>query len=178
VLRIVPTRSTNHTHLRDGFVRTVQARLTQARTAGLITADDEFAAQSPIRQLKTVFPNTPLEKGTSLDILLTAPEPNGQRALIFTGLGVVQDAWVTNEFALAYFDEKPISPPVSTFLRTKELGGSTTTIVEENGSREARVFWIIAWPISLRMMNHPLSLGMLAVPITRLTHVMDPFFTC
>jgi hypothetical protein len=118
--RPVPTRSTGYTHLRDGFVRAIQARLAAAKAAGQVSPAEEVAAQSPIRQLKTLFPNTPLTKGTPLDIILTEPEPmSTKRALIFRDLGVVYDDWVTREFVLAYFEGKGISPPVRRFYPSR-----------------------------------------------------------
>lgn len=92
-------------------MRALQARILLAKNEGSLTRDDEFTAQSSLRQLKTLFPNTPLAKHTPLEILLTAPE-EGSRKLIFRDLGVIQDMWLTTQFVLSYFEGKGISPPV------------------------------------------------------------------
>ncbi|KAI0359101.1 hypothetical protein OH77DRAFT_1395910 [Trametes cingulata] len=116
VLRIVPTRSTSYGHLRDGFIRALQARQVLCRQRGELTPDEELAIQSPIRKLKSMFPNTPLAKHSPLDILITAPSPKQQRTLIVRDLGSVQSDWLAREFVLAYFEGKGISPPVRGFF--------------------------------------------------------------
>lgn len=115
IIDLVPTRNTSYSHLRDGFVRALQSRILLAKKDGQLNADEELAVQSPLRQFKTLFPNTPLAKHTPLDILLTAPE-KGSRMLILRDLGAVQDKWMTTEFVLAYFEGNGISPPVSLLL--------------------------------------------------------------
>lgn len=64
--------------------------------AGEITTQDAEEAQSPIRKLKSMFPNTPLKKGEPLDILLLAPpkNPDEKRMLIVRDLGSVESDWV------------------------------------------------------------------------------------
>jgi hypothetical protein len=85
-----------------------------ARQLGALNKDQDIEAQSAVRQLQTLFPNTPLAKGTPLDIILTAPETgSSKRALIFRDLGIISDEWVSREFVMAYFEGKGISPPVS-----------------------------------------------------------------
>jgi hypothetical protein len=92
----------------------MQARIAGARAAGTLSPDGEAAAQAPLRQLRTLFPNTSMAKGTALDIVLAPPERTGARALVFRDLGVVADPWFGTEFVLAYFAGKGISPPVCT----------------------------------------------------------------
>ncbi|KAI0786077.1 chalcone-flavanone isomerase-domain-containing protein [Abortiporus biennis] len=112
VLRIMPTRSTSYSHLRDGFVRTLQARTQLCRQRGLLSNEEEHGIQSPLRKFKSMFPNTPLTKHTPLDILLLAPEPGQPRSLIVRDLGAVQNDWLAREFFLAYFEGDGISPPM------------------------------------------------------------------
>ncbi|KLO20493.1 hypothetical protein SCHPADRAFT_934335 [Schizopora paradoxa] len=114
VLRIIPTRSTSYTHLRDGFMRTLQARMTAALKSGTLSPDEAEEAQSPLRKLKSAFPNTPLAKGDTLDIILAAPPKAADtpRSLIIRGLGSVENNWVAREFVLAYFAGTGISPPM------------------------------------------------------------------
>lgn len=59
-----------------------------------------------------MFPNTPLPKGQSLDIVLAAPESGQPRTLIVRDLGTVHDNWIAQEFVLAYFEGDGLSPPV------------------------------------------------------------------
>ncbi|TFK76810.1 hypothetical protein BDN72DRAFT_829976 [Pluteus cervinus] len=110
VIRIVPTRSTSYTHLRDAFMRALNARLAQDVQSKTITEDEALTAASPLRKLKTLFPNTPLKKHEPLDVLLTAPTPGKPRALIFRDLGSVENDWVATEFVLHYFQENAPSP--------------------------------------------------------------------
>ncbi|KAH9178671.1 chalcone-flavanone isomerase-domain-containing protein [Lactarius sanguifluus] len=110
VLRIVPTRNTSYTHLRDAFVRTLQMRQRLAHQAGDLSPDEQLALQAPISQLKTVFPNAPFVKDTPLDIVLTPPDPKRPRALIIQDLGAIQNEWVAREFVLSYFDGQGNSP--------------------------------------------------------------------
>jgi hypothetical protein len=109
---LVPTRNTSYSHLRDGFMRSLQSRMALSRERGLLLPDEEAAAQSPLRKLKTVFPNTPLGKGTPLDIILTAPTIAAERVLIVRDLGSVQSTVVGRDFVMAYFEGNGISPPV------------------------------------------------------------------
>ncbi|KIP11461.1 hypothetical protein PHLGIDRAFT_33388 [Phlebiopsis gigantea 11061_1 CR5-6] len=124
VLRIVPTRSTSFSHLRDGFLRALQARLVLFKQRGQLTPDDELAIQAPLRKLKSMFPNTPLAKHQSLDILLAPPVPGQPRNLIVRDLGAVQDDWLAEQFILGYFEGSGLSPPLkkSVFERLQNFG--------------------------------------------------------
>lgn len=92
----VPTRSTSYTHLRDGFLRALQARMSLALKSNTLSQQDAELAQSPLRKLKALFPNTPLAKGDILDIVLNPPptKPGQQRTLTVRDLGVVESDWV------------------------------------------------------------------------------------
>jgi hypothetical protein len=110
VIRIVPTRSTSYTHLRDAFMRALQARLSEGIKKGKITKETAQAASSPMRTLKSLFPNAPLAKYSPLDIFLAAPMPNRPRRLVFRDLGSIESDWVATEFVLNYFDKDGPSP--------------------------------------------------------------------
>lgn len=114
----VPTRHTSYTHLRDGFVRALMARLKLCKSRGVLSAETEATVQSPLRKLKSIFPNTKLSKGHPLDVHLTAPtwDPAQPRSLVFSDLGAVEGDWLPEEFVLAYFEGEGISPPVSITL--------------------------------------------------------------
>ena len=109
---LVPTRSTSFSHLRDGFMRAIQGRMTLFRKRGTLSKEEELSIQSPLHKFKTMFPNTPLTKHTPLDILLAPPEPQQPRTLIIRDLGSVQHDWLAKEFFLGYFEGDGISPPV------------------------------------------------------------------
>lgn len=96
-------------------MRALVGRMKLSHMRGTITEEEEEAAQSPLRTLKSIFPNTPLAKYTPLDILLTAPtnDPARPRALVIRDMGAVENNWVATEFVLAYFEGPGISPPVS-----------------------------------------------------------------
>ena len=108
----VPTRNTSYSHLRDGFIRHLQARLQLCRKRGQLSPDEELAVQSPLRTFKSIFPNTPLAKHYPLDILVLAPEPGHPRTVNVRDLGSVENDWIAREFLLAYFEGDGLSPPV------------------------------------------------------------------
>ena len=106
----VPTRNTTYTHLRDGFVRTLQTRQRVAHQVGKLSPDEQLKLQAPIAQLKTAFPNAPFVKGTPLDIVLSPPDPKQPRALVIRDLGVIQNDWVARELILSFFDGQGNNP--------------------------------------------------------------------
>ncbi|KAF9452550.1 hypothetical protein P691DRAFT_721626 [Macrolepiota fuliginosa MF-IS2] len=110
VVRIVPTRSTGYTHLRDAFTRSLNARLVKAKQNGELTEEQVIQEGSPIRKLSGLFPNSPLRKHTPLDIFLTAPQPGKFRALIFRDLGSVESDWMATNFVLHYVSPDCPSP--------------------------------------------------------------------
>ena len=66
-----------------------------------------------------MFPNTPLNKYTPLDILLvprgygaTSDSNSQERRLVIRDLGTISNTWVSQEFMLAYFEDQGISPSV------------------------------------------------------------------
>jgi hypothetical protein len=115
----VPTRNTSYSHLRDGFVRALTARVQLARSRQTLSPETELFLQSPLRKLKSIFPSTAVAKGYPLDVHLTAPtgDLTRPRSLVFMDLGSVESDWVAEEFVLAYFEGDGISPPVSRIQR-------------------------------------------------------------
>ncbi|KEP54397.1 chalcone-flavanone isomerase [Rhizoctonia solani 123E] len=111
-LRIVPTRATSYTHLRDGFIRTIQARQALGRKDGSLTTEREEALHTPLQQFKGLFPIAAFKKHEPLHIILSPPTVR-HRELRLQQLGTVRDDWLATEFFLAYF-HGTISPPVST----------------------------------------------------------------
>ena len=112
VIMVVPTRSTSYTHLRDAFMRALQTRLASGTKDGTLTEEVAQEAASPLRKLKSIFPNAPLAKHTPLDIFLSAPISGRPRALVFKDLGSIESDWVATEFVLHYFEGDGPSPPV------------------------------------------------------------------
>jgi len=98
-------------------MRALQARMVLAQQRGTLSDEEAQAAGSPMRKLKTLFPNSPLLKHIPLDIFLTPPIPGRPRALIFRDLGAVENDWVATEFVLHYFEGDGPSPPVSFLSR-------------------------------------------------------------
>ncbi|KAF8078289.1 chalcone-flavanone isomerase-domain-containing protein [Lyophyllum atratum] len=113
VIRIVPMRTTSYTHLRDAFMRALQARMALGKTDGTLSEEEAYAIGSPMRKLKSLFPNSPLQKGSPLDIFLSAPSPERPRTLVFRDLGAIESDWVATEFVLHYFEGAGPSPAVS-----------------------------------------------------------------
>ncbi|KAH6917550.1 chalcone-flavanone isomerase-domain-containing protein [Coprinopsis sp. MPI-PUGE-AT-0042] len=112
VIRIVPTRSTSFTHLRDAFMRALQGRLVIAKKEGTITEEQENDAGSPMRKLKSMFPNSPLAKHTPMDMYLSGPVPGRPRSLALRDLGSIENDWVATELVLHYFEGDGPSPPL------------------------------------------------------------------
>ena len=111
-LIVVPTRNTNYTHLRDGFIRALEKRQWIAHQAGELSSDEQLTLQSPIGQLRSAFPNTAMVKGTPLDLVLAPPDSKQPRALIIRDLGAIQNGWVAQELFLSFFDRQGNSPAV------------------------------------------------------------------
>ncbi|KAF8349203.1 chalcone-flavanone isomerase-domain-containing protein [Amanita rubescens] len=110
VVRIVPTRTTSYSHLRDAFMRALQARMTQAKLNNTLTEEEAIVVGSSMRKLKSIFPNSSLKKHTPFDMLLTGPMPNRPRSLIFRDLGTIENDWVATELVLHYFEGDAPSP--------------------------------------------------------------------
>ena len=94
-------------------MRALQARMAKAKLNGTLTEQEAIAIGSPMRKLKTLFPNTSLTKHTPFDILLSGPKPDRPRSLIFRDLGSIDNDWVATELVLHYFDGEAPSPAVS-----------------------------------------------------------------
>ncbi|PWO00329.1 hypothetical protein FA09DRAFT_327783 [Tilletiopsis washingtonensis] len=69
VVRIVPVRSTDMSHLRDGFLRSLSARAKSARAAHALTEADELSLEAQLEALRAVFPKHAVPKGDALDLV-------------------------------------------------------------------------------------------------------------
>ena len=96
IFRLVPVRNTSFSHLRDGFMRTLQAHMSAQLKEGQLTADVAELVQAPRRKFKSMFPSTSFAKGQPLDIILLQPPktPADQRTLVVRDLGSVENNWV------------------------------------------------------------------------------------
>ncbi|KAF9270518.1 hypothetical protein L218DRAFT_40703 [Marasmius fiardii PR-910] len=112
VLRIVPTRSTSYSHLRDAFMRALQGKLNLSRKSGTLSDDEVVEIALPLRKLKTLFPNTALGKHAQFDIFLSEPTPGKPRSLVFRDLGAIEHDWVATELVMHYFEGDGPSPPM------------------------------------------------------------------
>lgn len=77
-----------------------------------------------MQQLKALFPNAPLAKHEALHVFITRPGPfnhPSSRALIFPGLGRVNEGMIAKEFFLAYFEGHGISPAVSRLVLLAQM---------------------------------------------------------
>jgi len=128
ILRIIPTRSTSYTHLRDGFMRSLQAREAKCRTEGRLLPEDELALHSALLRFKSLFPNTSLQKHSSVDVILSPrSDISGTRRLVIWDLGTIENDWVAKEFFKAYFAGDGISPPLKNETR-RYLESSTRSL--------------------------------------------------
>ncbi|KAK0539083.1 hypothetical protein OC842_001100 [Tilletia horrida] len=145
VVRIVPVRSTDFNHLRDGFTRSVQARLKAARKAGALGPEADEALARSLQELKALFPPSSLPKGAALDLVVHPVGGSGggvggskaRMALTLEHggkvLGTLQPpaegseaakgGWsVARELVLAYVaDKNEISTPVSQSSSSRSL---------------------------------------------------------
>jgi hypothetical protein len=120
-IRIVPTRSTDYNHLRDGFTRAVQNRAKLARKQKELDAEADEALNKTLQELKDAFPKASLPKGRALDLIFTPSAGGLDLTLEEDGkiLGRVQAASQTDrrftlarQLFLAYFANKDeISKP-------------------------------------------------------------------
>jgi hypothetical protein len=94
-------------------MRALQARIASAKQNATLSEEEAEVVLSPMRKLKSLFPNSPLAKHTPLDIFLSAPAPGRPRALVFRDLGTIENDWVATEFVLHYFEGVGPSPAVS-----------------------------------------------------------------
>lgn len=110
-IQIAPARSTDFTHLRDGFCRSLTARVTHAMKKGSLTDFEAERASESINQFRSFFPaGVSVPKGKTILLRKTS---SGSLLLEYDGkrLGKVEDPLIARELFLAYFsDVDPISP--------------------------------------------------------------------
>ncbi|CDW97647.1 hypothetical protein [Sporisorium scitamineum] len=145
VIRIVPVRNTDFNHLRDGFIRALQARLKLALKASRVEAGSSVEEQFTrgVQQIKESFPRGSVPKGSPLDVVVV-PQKGGRASLNFeyggevfgqvrsgseevkAGKGADEGFTVARELVLAYFAEQgeistPFKKSVEQGLQQKQL---------------------------------------------------------
>ncbi|WFD23913.1 hypothetical protein MEQU1_002607 [Malassezia equina] len=132
-VRVMPVRSTDFSHLRDGLLRTIQTRAKEARLPGsAYTLDDagEVTFSHNVQDLKKLFPRSKVTRGQTLDLVVEKTQSGSYvLTLQYNGktLGHVESApapsrafTVPTGLLLAYMGEKPdISAP----LRASVIAG-------------------------------------------------------
>lgn len=109
-VRIIPVRNTDFGHLRDGFIRAVQARMKAVQ----IDAEEAQQVNESLQTFKSYFPSSKVPKGNDLTLTKTS---TGDLILSYNGdtLGKLDSrnpgvAFISTQLLLAYFaDKNPIS---------------------------------------------------------------------
>ncbi|KAI0296142.1 chalcone-flavanone isomerase-domain-containing protein [Russula brevipes] len=109
VLRIIPTRNTNYTHLRDAFVRTLQKRRWADHQAEIVIGR-AAQASGAYRPTEVCVPERAAREGYSVGYRALPSGLEWPRTLIIRDLGAVQNEWVAQEFMLSFFDWQGNSP--------------------------------------------------------------------
>lgn len=108
-IRIMPVRSTDFAHLRDGLVRAINVRAKDARLASDtydMSDSVEEAFSKNLGALKSLFPRTKVQPGQTLDIVVQkTPADTYRLSLQFNGseLGVIESPPVQATGSLAPF---------------------------------------------------------------------------
>ncbi|SHO79191.1 Uncharacterized protein MSYG_3540 [Malassezia sympodialis ATCC 42132] len=132
-VRVMPVRSTDFSHLRDGLLRTVQTRAKDARLPGTTYTLDEASEDSVsqnVQDLKKLFPRSKVSRGQTLDLVVEKAQ-SGSYVLTLQHngctLGHVQSApsssctfTVPTGLLLAYMGERP---DISAALRASVVAG-------------------------------------------------------
>jgi len=132
-VRVMPVRSTDFSHLRDGLLRTVQTRAKDARLPGAVyTLDEagEAGVSHNVQELKKLFPRSKVTRGQTLDLVVEKTRSGTYvLTLQYNGstLGFVEsDPVPSNAFTvptgllLAYMGERP---DISAALRASVAAG-------------------------------------------------------
>ena len=135
VIRIVPVRNTDFNHLRDGFIRALQARLKLALKSSHLESGSqaETSFTTAVEQVKQSFPRGSVPKGSPLDLVVLPAKGSGATKLnfeydgqIFGGVESKSGFTVARELVLAYFADKgeisaPLKKSVEQALLHKKL---------------------------------------------------------
>lgn len=120
-IRIVPVKNTDHSHLRDGFVRAMLARLKAATAAKTISDEEAEAAGLSIELFRGFFPTGKVPRGKSL--LLIRRGSDGALLLEYEDklLGTLDNKFLAKELMLAYFADN--GKEISSKMKTDVLEG-------------------------------------------------------
>jgi len=119
LLRIIPVRNTDYAHLRDGFVRSTQTRLTKYPDED----PRKGIVETSITSFKALFPKSKMKKGEVLSVLQKGPELH-----LYAGedmkehLGSVKNDDLARGLMSAYLvGDGVVSPDLQKKLRNKLL---------------------------------------------------------
>ncbi|ODN73653.1 hypothetical protein L202_07201 [Cryptococcus amylolentus CBS 6039] len=106
-VRIVPNRNTDFGHLRDAFVRSLNARQKAMHQEGALSEAEEERLTTSIQSFKAFFPSSVVPKGKSLVLLRPA---EGGIVVEYEGsiLGRLDDPWVGKQLMLTYFADNGV----------------------------------------------------------------------
>ncbi|KAG8995493.1 hypothetical protein FRB90_000173 [Tulasnella sp. 427] len=112
-VRIVAVRNTSFHHLRDAYIRALNARLGVLRKSDkdALTAEKEDAIQDSLQVLKSTFPPSSLAKKVPFYMVVPTPAASATRFLSIPTLkGKIENAWVAEELVRNYFTGDGPSP--------------------------------------------------------------------
>ncbi|KAG8954217.1 hypothetical protein FRC04_000438 [Tulasnella sp. 424] len=113
-VRIVAVRNTSFHHLRDAYIRALNARLGVQRkeNQNSLTAEQEDTIQDSLQVLKSSFPPSSLAKKVPFYMVLSAPSASfTTRSLLIPTLnGKIENTWVAEELFRNYFTGDGPSP--------------------------------------------------------------------
>ncbi|KAG8911314.1 hypothetical protein FRC00_006716 [Tulasnella sp. 408] len=113
-VRIVAVRNTSFHHLRDAYIRTLNARLGVLRKENkdTLTVEQEDAVQDSLQALKSTFPPSSLPKKVPFYMVLPAPSTSPVTRLLSipTLNGKIENTWVAEELFRNYFAGDGPSP--------------------------------------------------------------------
>ena len=116
-IRIMPVRSTDFAHLRDGLVRAINVRAKHARALPDtydMSDEVENSLSRNVHDLKSLFPRTKVQRGHALDLIRqqTQATPYGL-SLQYNGTEL---GFVESERVSAHGSRRPFTLPVSLLL--------------------------------------------------------------
>ncbi|KIO34349.1 hypothetical protein M407DRAFT_36727, partial [Tulasnella calospora MUT 4182] len=113
-VRIVAVRNTSFHHLRDAYIRTLNARLGVSKKENKDSLSAEQEDVNSLQALKSTFPPSSLAKKVPFYMVLPAPSttPVARLLSIPTLNGKIENTWVAEELFRNYFSGDGPSPKV------------------------------------------------------------------
>ncbi|KAL1928625.1 hypothetical protein VTP01DRAFT_2411 [Rhizomucor pusillus] len=116
-IRIVPVRSTNTQHLRDGFTRSLLQRMHNQSED--MTEEQEREIMKAIQEFKSNFPSAKVKKGAEF---VFTKNRDGYLEMEFEGkqMGTVKNTWLAINFFMGYLNP---TQPASEYARQSIADG-------------------------------------------------------